>query len=258
MKILKLSFLAWCLVVCGPARPSSAGEDPTTKSGAPDADKTMARLSQLIGGTWVNVDPRFVVEFRYDWAFGKKAIRGLGVIDKGGPHETPGEAIIGWDNVNKTVYYLDCHGGNNVFKGTVKLEGDDLIFEFATIIGTPARWREVLTFPDSDTMHFTIFREKEGKWSPFVEQTSKRRQPQTGVNQLVTEGHRRRPGRRSVGSPGHQRGTGVVERSPRRDRAEGRRQDAPRTMIPKAGSVTRTPSRTPFSASNRIECSRSR
>ena len=91
--------------------------------------------------------PKFVVEIRYEWAFGKKAIRGLGVTGKGGPRETPIEAILGQDPVNKTVYYLDCHGGDNVFKGTVKLEGEDLVFEFATIIGKPAKWRETLAVP---------------------------------------------------------------------------------------------------------------
>jgi len=188
VKILKLPFLTWCLVVCGSAVSSSAGEDPTAKTSAADADKTLARLSQLIGGTWVSDDPKFVVEFRYDWAFGKKAIRGLGLIDKGGPRETPVEAILGWDPVSKGVFYLDCHGGDNVFKGTVKQEGEDLIFDFETIIGKPARWREVLRFPDTDTMQFTIFSEKNGNWVPFVKQTSKRRQPRADASQLVTEG----------------------------------------------------------------------
>ena len=48
-------------------------------------------------------------------------------------------------------------GETSVFKGTVKLEGEDVIFEFATIIGKPATWREVLRFTDKDTMQFTIF-----------------------------------------------------------------------------------------------------
>ena len=75
------------------------------------SEKTMAKLSQLVGGTWINTDPKFVVENRFEWAFGKKVIRGLSFTDKGGPHETPIEAILGPDPVNKTVYYLDCHGG---------------------------------------------------------------------------------------------------------------------------------------------------
>ena len=142
----------------------------------------------LVGGTWVNQDPKFVIEFRYEWAFGKKAIRGLGTIDKGGPHESPGEAILGRDPVTKTVYYVDCHGGDNVFKGTVNLEGENLIFEFATIIGKPAKWRESLRFPDKDTMQFTIFSEKDGQWIPIVKQTSKRRQSKASASELVTEG----------------------------------------------------------------------
>ena len=37
----------------------------------------MAKLANLVGGTWVNTNPKLVVEVRYDWAFGKKAIRGM-------------------------------------------------------------------------------------------------------------------------------------------------------------------------------------
>ena len=138
MKSYKLVFLICCLTTCG-AIPRLMGQEKiAAEMSLSAADKTMAKLSQLIGGTWVNANPKFVVEFRYEWAFDGKAIRGLGVLDKGGPHEQRGEVILGLDTVNKTVYYLDCHGGNCVYKGTVKLDGKDLVFDFATIVGMPA------------------------------------------------------------------------------------------------------------------------
>jgi uncharacterized protein YndB with AHSA1/START domain len=181
-------FLIWCLAALAPAPPSSGQEKSAGGAVSSSADETMAKLSQMIGGTWVNSNPKFVVEFRYDWAFDKKAIRGTGVVDKGGPRQQHGEAIIGVDAVNKTVYYLDCHGGKSVYKGTVKLDGENLVFDFATIVGAPAKWREVLHFVDQDTMQFTIFGEKEGKWTPVVEQISKRSRAETEKNQIVTEG----------------------------------------------------------------------
>ena len=155
---------------------------------AGDVEKTMAKLSQLGRRHLDQHRPKFVVENRFEWAFGKKVIRGLGVIDKGGPHETPIEAFLGPDPVNNTVYYLDCHGGTSVFKGTVKLEGEDLIFEFATIVGKPATWREVLQFTDKDTMQFTIFSQKDDQWVPVVKQTSKRKQPRIEYIRAITEG----------------------------------------------------------------------
>ena len=188
MKMLGFTVLAWFVVACGSVVSSRAVDEPTIQTSDQDADKTMAKLSQLVGGTWVNEDPKFIVEFRYEWAFGNKAIRGLGVIGKGGPHESPGEAILGRDPVTRTVYYVDCHGGDNIFKGTVKLDGDDLIFEFATIVGKPAKWRESLRFPDKDTMQFTIFNQKDNQWIPVVKQTSKRRQSEASASELVTEG----------------------------------------------------------------------
>ena len=98
----------------------------------PMADPTMAELSRLVGGSWSNDNPKFTIENRYEWAFGNAAIRGLGVIGKGSPAESQGEAIMGWDPVGKSVFYVDCHGGKSIFQGTVKKQGDELIFEFAT------------------------------------------------------------------------------------------------------------------------------
>ena len=86
------------------------------------------------------------------------------------------------------MYYVDFHGGTSVFQGTVKLEGEDLVFEFATVVGKPAQWREVASFPDADTLQFTIFADKDGKWAPLMKQTSKRRHPESRPDQVVTEG----------------------------------------------------------------------
>ena len=188
MKLLKIALPLCCLAAVCLTRPICSADEPTAKTSTGDQEKTMARLAQLVGGLWVNTDPKFVVENRFEWALGNKVIRGLSVTDKGGPHETAIEAILGQDPVNKTVYYLDCHGGSSVFKGTVKLEGEDLVFEFATIVGKPAAWREVLQFSDKDTMQFTIFGQKGNDWIPVVKQTSKRRQPELDSSELVTEG----------------------------------------------------------------------
>jgi len=188
MRILTLVLLSGCLNLSGPVALAMVTDDADTKTDAPASEQTLAKLSRLLGGTWINENPKFVVEFRYEWSFNHTAIRGLGIIDKGGPHETPAEVILGLDPANKTVYYLDCHGGSTIFKGSVKQEGENLNFEFATLIGTPANWRETLTFRDENTMRFTIFGENEGKWAPVVTQTSKRKQAIDDPSELVTEG----------------------------------------------------------------------
>jgi uncharacterized protein YndB with AHSA1/START domain len=162
-----------------------ADDEPAGKG---ELDKDLAKLSNLIGGVWANDNPKFKVEFRYEWAFKKTAVRGVGVIDKGGPNETVVEAAMGWDPVTKAVYYLDNHGGSTVYKGTIKLDGDELRFEFETLIGRPAKWRSSAKFPDKDTYQFTIFGEKEGKWSPVVTQTLKRQPPPVDESRQTTEG----------------------------------------------------------------------
>jgi uncharacterized protein YndB with AHSA1/START domain len=188
MHILKRTPLVACLIVtCLVVSPTAVSQS-DNKTDAFANDPTLAKLSRLVGGTWVSEDPKFVVEFRYEWAFNHKAIRGFGIIDKGGPHEIPAEVILGWDSINKTVYYIDCHGGSTIFKGSVNLEGENLVFNFGTLIGKPAKWREILTLPDENTMQFTILGEKDGKWASGVTQTSKRKQDMDERNKLITEG----------------------------------------------------------------------
>jgi uncharacterized protein YndB with AHSA1/START domain len=170
--------------MCGPALPALA-ED---KSAPPaKLDPTLAKLATMIGGKWMNDNPKFKVEFRYEWAFNKKAIRGLGVIDKGGPNETAVESTMGWDPGKKAVYYLDSHGGSTVYKGTITPDGDLLRFEFETLIGPPGKWRSEVKFPDKDTYAFTIFGEKDGKWSPVVSQTLKRRNAPIDESRQIIE-----------------------------------------------------------------------
>jgi uncharacterized protein YndB with AHSA1/START domain len=185
MSALRPILVVTCIVAWGAVRPAIAADDPAAK---PGAEKVMASLSQLIGGTWVNTDPRFVIENRYEWSFGATVIRGFATIGKGSPHAQESEALIGQDPTTKTVWYVDCHGGNEIFKGTVTQEKEDLVFEFATIVGKAAKWREVLNFTDKDTMQFTIFSEQKSKWIPIVKQTSKRQKADARPDQVVTEG----------------------------------------------------------------------
>ena len=78
MKILRHFSLTLVMIVCGAGLPARAGEDAVAKAdaGMAEADKTFAKLSQLVGGIWVGEDKRFPVESRYEWAFGKSVIRG--------------------------------------------------------------------------------------------------------------------------------------------------------------------------------------
>jgi len=187
---LKRICLLCCLVTAAAVVPHASGQNPAPKTDAAfaDAEKTLAKLSQLVGGTWVNNDPKMRIEFRHQWAFGNKIIKGQGAIDKGGPREQQVENFVGVDPAKRSVFYLDCHGGTNVFSGNVTLDGQKLVFEFATLVGPAAKWREVAAFPDKDTLQFTISGERNGKWVSVVNATLKRQTPNHGPGELVTEG----------------------------------------------------------------------
>jgi uncharacterized protein YndB with AHSA1/START domain len=185
--LLKLLHLVALLVVCF-ACLSARSDDKPPEAKKTELDPTLVKLSQLIGGVWTNDNPKFVIEFRYEWAFNKTAIRGRGTIDRGGPNETEIEATFGWDPGKKAVYYLDSHGGSEIYYGTVKSKGDELQLEFTSLVGSPSKWRSVANFPDKDTYAFTIFGEKAGKWEPIVKSSLKRKQPPADAGSQVTEG----------------------------------------------------------------------
>jgi len=142
---------------------------------SPERDAAMAKLGQFVGGTWSNDNPKFPVELKYQWALNKTVVRGIGTIDKGGSYETMVEANLGWDPAKKRVYYLDFHGGDHIFFGSVQIKGAELHYEFETLVGAAAKWRSVGKFADADTYDFEILGEKDGKWMQVVKQTLKRR-----------------------------------------------------------------------------------
>jgi hypothetical protein len=100
-----------------PALP--AGQEPTTRpqKEAVRTDPVMVELARLVGGTWSNHNPRFLIENHYEWAFGDTVVRGSGVAGKGTAHEAQIESFLGWDPVSRSVFYMDCHGGNTIYQG---------------------------------------------------------------------------------------------------------------------------------------------
>jgi uncharacterized protein YndB with AHSA1/START domain len=188
---MRRQLIVWAAITLASTSAQGHSDGPASSGSAQASVKTdpvMVELSRLAGGAWCNDDPLFRIENRYEWAFGGTAIRGSGLIGKGSPTEVRTESFLGWDPVGKSVFYLDCHGGTSVYQGTVKKDGDDLIFEFATMVGQPSRWREVARFTDDNTLAFTMYRDREGKWSPAFSQVLKRKTRETSQDRLVTEG----------------------------------------------------------------------
>jgi len=144
-----------------PLFPVPAQDKPASQ---PERDAAFAKLAPFVGGVWTNDNPKFVIEFRYEWVLNKSALRALGTIDKGGPKETKVESNLGWDPAKKSLYYLDFHGGAQVYFGTVKIKGDEFHFDFDAIVGPPGKFRSVATMPTPDTYEATIFVQKDGDW----------------------------------------------------------------------------------------------
>src|SRR5688500_308640 len=119
------------------------GEDP--KPAAPqasavpaDAHPALKKLAELIGGRWVThfkkPDGTPVGEFRYTWESG--TLRSRGTLGR-----SVVEAVFGWDPIVKKPYFVDLHGPETVYFGHFGLEGEDLVFDFKSLVGRPSVYR---------------------------------------------------------------------------------------------------------------------
>jgi hypothetical protein len=160
---------------------TSPATEPTVKPAAPAPaapvamkkpamqDPALEKLAAMVGGVWVNVpkDPKstFIAELRYEFAMNGRAVRCVGVLARGTAAETPMEALYGWDPVAKSVYYVDFHGHETVYKGAVKATAEGLETEFSRIVGPPGEFRGRDEFIGPDRLRSTMWgRSKEGKW----------------------------------------------------------------------------------------------
>jgi uncharacterized protein YndB with AHSA1/START domain len=174
--------LIGCLSLLAFAIDARGADEPAKKP----LDPVLAKLEPLVGGVWINDNPGFVVENRFTWAFNNTVIQAHATLGKGSAHETYGAGYMGSDPIAKNVYYVDVHGGDSVLKGTVATAGDEFVFEFITIVGKPAKYRETMKFVSKDEYTFTIFADKNGTWTPMVTMTMHRKQ-ETDPHRLVSE-----------------------------------------------------------------------
>lgn len=181
---MKMTLMVCTCVLAGS---SARAVDSPVSAGKKPLDPVMAKLAPLVGGIWINDDPKFVVENRFTWGFDNTVIRGRNILAKGTATEKHGDAYLGWDPAAKNVYYVDCHGGSEVFKGVVTAEGDEIIFDFATIVGAPATYRESLIFTGKDEYKFTIYAKQKDKMVPVVRMVMHRK-TESDPHRLVTEG----------------------------------------------------------------------
>jgi hypothetical protein len=130
-------------------------------------EPALLKVHELFHGTWERPASDLIpwaTEARYDWEFNKTAVRGLAIMAKGKPDEFRDETTIGWDPARKQLYFLRVVEGKEVYLGVAKVEGKSVSAEYEAVVGPPGKYRRVTTFPDADTLEWTTYREKDGKW----------------------------------------------------------------------------------------------
>jgi uncharacterized protein YciI len=149
---------------CGP-QSAQAAQAPAGP--AADADPVIKELGKLVGGTWIaRLGPNkdYIVDGKAEWTAHGRALRWTGAIGSGRPDSIQIASMMGWDPIKKRVYYLDSHGHDTVYKGSVRKDGDKLVYEFETIVGPDGKWKNEQTMPDKDTLHSQLWQWREGKW----------------------------------------------------------------------------------------------
>lgn len=133
----------------------------------------MATMLKLVGGTWTT-EGKFVAQFRYVKTNKGKGIRGIGVIGKGTPQAMESVSMFGWDPGKKSVYYIDFHGHDTVYKGNITTVGKELQFDFTGIVGDEGVYRSSMELTDRDTMVSSLYGKKDGEWVNVHSLTFKR------------------------------------------------------------------------------------
>ena len=129
------------------------------------ADPALEKMAALVGGKWYFQDKNgFKVQHTYEMAMNGKAVRGNGIIAIGTPGEMQVETLYGWDPVAKSAYYIDFHGHDSVYKGTIKAEGNSLLLDFETLIGAPGKFKARIDLVDPNTMRSVIVGKKGDTW----------------------------------------------------------------------------------------------
>jgi len=145
-------------------------------SGQPDP--ALSKLGELVGGRWVGkvATPQgeMPVESRYRWILGGKVLHAISRIGVGTPAEFTAEAFYGWDAARKQVYYFDLHGHQDVFQGTVKMNGNLVESDFKRLVGPAAHWVATDEMPDKNTLVFTLYSVSDGEKRKLFSLTSKR------------------------------------------------------------------------------------
>lgn len=151
---------------------------PASEPGAKVMDPTLAKVAEMVGGTWVGrlhtKGGDIVVEFQYRWTADGKGIEGTGVVGKGTKSPMHMRSLLGWDPAAKKVYYCDFHGSDTAYFGYVTLDKSDMVFRFHSLVGAPGEWEARATLTDHNTYRSSLASLKGEKTAPVFHLELKR------------------------------------------------------------------------------------
>jgi uncharacterized protein YndB with AHSA1/START domain len=135
-------------------------------------DPAMQELGKLVGGVWVSDVTK--ARLKFEWCMGGKAIRGNSRIGIGGASEAEALVMLTWDPAKKAVSYIDFHGSETVYQGTMMLKDGVMVYDFTTLVGGSGNYRFAEKFTSKDEMQVTLYQMKDGEWKSVFETVYKR------------------------------------------------------------------------------------
>lgn len=146
-------------IVAGVTLPANAEEKP--------ADERLTPLAFLAGYCWSGpfADGKSTDEHCYEWMYGGKFLRDRHIV-RGGEKPYRGETFFFWDGTENAVGYVYFNSDGGVSRGTLKVEGDVLLFpaERYTEGSTTREFSTTLVREDADNYYTSTRELKDGNW----------------------------------------------------------------------------------------------
>ena len=130
-------------------------------------DPALEFVKQFAGGQWEAHFDQMTAKLQFKVILDGKSIEGNGQVvhdlPPGSPKNAQAKPILalftrfGYDALSKTVYVLDIHNDDTIYKGTGRLEGKTFVNDFKAIVGTPGHWIQRTTLADAETMESVLY-----------------------------------------------------------------------------------------------------
>jgi hypothetical protein len=178
-RLCRLASVLFIVVSTSITLPVAAADEP--------ASAALKPLAFLAGSCWKGpfADRNATDEHCYEWMYGGQYLRDRHIV-RGDPKPYRGETIYFWDPAEKAVGYIYFNSNGGVSRGTLKVEGEALLFptERYTEGASTREFSTTLTRENADGYYTSTRELKAGQWAEAWRVSYKRAGPTSAADWL--------------------------------------------------------------------------